>query len=349
MAGIYQHFIPRFLQKGFRVPTNGKEVRSWMYDRRREARPTNLKAIGMEGHFYAVENEPDLDDKITVAEEKVYVPLIDRLRRGELDEQCISGIPDLLAHFEIRSRHVRQNLQSAGNACIGYIQQRMADPGALSELLRHHLHLGAPVFAQAIEEMENGDQVKQLLQERPDLLRGEFFEPFFQMAAAQISALVGLGTKDVIARAVKQSHIRVMSESVSPEKRADRFRALSYSLETYAPGDLPLGDSIVLFHVEGERAFSPFLDKSDELIHVVLPLASNLYLMGTSGLYQGTLSYDLPREIARCSMDYFIASESKPHLVDLTQEIGSNARWLSNGEMGSIMEEVIQEFMPGGR
>lgn len=50
-----------------------------MYDRRREARPTNLKAIGMEGHFYAAETEPYLDDKITLAEEKVYAPLIDRL------------------------------------------------------------------------------------------------------------------------------------------------------------------------------------------------------------------------------------------------------------------------------
>ncbi|WP_177327194.1 DUF4238 domain-containing protein [Pseudomonas sp. WCS374] len=348
MAGIYQHFIPRFLQKGFRIPSNGAEVRSWLYDRRREARPTNLKAIGMEGYFYAVETEPDLDDKITVAEEKVYAPLIDRLRRGELDGQFITGVPDLLAHFEIRSRHVRQNLESAGDACIGYILQRMADPRLLSELLRPHLHLASPVFAQAIENMGNADQVKQLLQLRPELLTGEFFGPFFQMAAAQIAAL-GPGIKDVIARAVKQSHIRVMSDSVSPEKRADCFRALSYSLETYAPGDLPLGDSIVLFHVEGERAFRPFLDKSDELIHVILPLASNLYLMGTSDVYQGPPTYDLPREIARCSMDYFIASESKPHLAELTYQIGSNARWLSDDQVDSIMEGVIQEFMQCGR
>lgn len=252
----------------------------------------------------------------------------------------------MLAHFEIRSRQVRQNLESAGDACIGYILQRMADPRALSQLLRPHLHLESPAFAKAIEEMGNADLVKQLLAERPDLLTGEFFEPLIQMAAAQIAALEP-GTKDMIARAVKQSHIRVMSESISPEKRTDRFRPLSYSLETYAFGDLPLGDSIVLFHVKGERAFSPFLDKIDELIHVVLPLASNLYLMGTSGVYQGPPSYDIPREIASCSMDYFIASESKPHLADLTHQIGSNSRWLSDDEVDSIMVEVIQELMQG--
>lgn len=346
MAGVYQHFIPRFLQKGFRIPSNAKDVRSWMYDRSREARPTNLKAIGMEGYFYSVETEPDLDDKITLVEEKVFSPLIDRLRRGELDDVSIRELPDLLAHFEIRSRHVRQNMASAGDACVECILQRMADPEVLAQLLRPHLTLDSPAFAQAIGDMANADQIKQLLAQRPDLLSGELFDVLVRGAATNIAALLP-GTKDMIARAVKQSHIRVMSEEISPEKRADRFRLLTYSLENYAPADLPLGDSIVLFHVKGERAFRPFLDKEEELVHVVLPLASNLYLMGTAGAYQGTPTYDIPREIARCSMDYFIASEDKPHLADLRHQIGSNSRWVSEAEVNSMMEEVIQKLMLG--
>lgn len=345
MAGVYQHFIPRFLQKGFRVPGNGGEVRSWLYDRRREPRKTNLKAIGMEGHFYAVEAEPDLDDKITMAEDKVYAPLIDRLRRRELDGQGLSTIPDLLAHFEIRSRHVRQNMESAGDACISYILNRMADPETLSQLLKPHLRMDSPAVAQVIREMPNADQVTLILAERPDLLAG-FFELVIPVAAAQIAALLP-GTRDQVSHAVKQSHIRVMSQSVSPEKRAHRFRSLSYSLETYAPGDLPLGDSIVLFHLKGERAFSPFLDKEDELIHVVLPLTSGLFLMGTTGTYRGPPTYDMPREIARCCMDYFIASEAKPHLANLKYEIGSNAQWVSEEEVNGVMDEVIQKLMLG--
>ncbi|WP_445672835.1 DUF4238 domain-containing protein [Pseudomonas inefficax] len=348
MAGVYQHFIPRFLQKGFRIPGNGREVRSWIYDRRREARKTNLKAIGMEGHFYAVETEPDLDDKITMAEEKVYAPLIDRLRRGELDGQSVSAIPELLAHLEIRSRHVRQNMESAGDACISYILKRMADPGTLSQLLGPHLHLESPAVAQLIAEMPNADQVRQVLAERPDLLTGQFFEALIPVAAALIAASLP-GNKNQVSLSVKQSHIRVMSESIAPEKRADRFRSLSYSLESYEAGDLPLGDSIVLFHVQGERSFRPFLDKDDELIHVILPLASNLFLMGTAGEYQGPPTYDMPKEIARCSMDYFIAGEVKPHLADLRSEIGSNAQWVSETEVIRIMEEIMRKLMQGER
>lgn len=348
MAGVKQHFIPRFLQKGFRIPSNGKEVHSWMYDRRREARSTNQKTIGMEGYFYAVETEPDLDDKITLVEEKVFSPLIDRLRRGELDEMSLRELPDLLAHLEIRSRHVRQNMASAGDACVQYILERMADPEVLAQLLRPHLTLDSPAFAQAIGEMPNADQIKLLLAQRPDLLSGEFIDVLVRGAATHIAALLP-GTKDMIARAVKQSHVRVMSDSVSPEKRADRFKPLNYSLETYAPGDLPLGDSIVLFHVTGERAFRPFLDKDDELIHVILPLASNLYLMGTAVDCQGPPTYDMPREIARCSMDYFIASEDKPHLADLRYQIGTNAQWVSGVEVNNMMDEVIQKLMQGER
>jgi len=318
-------------------------VRSWLYDRRREPRKTNLKAIGMEGHFYAVEKEPDLDDKITMAEEKVYAPLIERLRRGELDGQCINAIPELLAHFEIRSRHVRQNMESAGHACISYILKRMADPDTLSQLLRRHLHMKSPAVAQVIREMPNPDEVKQVLAARPDLLAG-FFEMVIPVAAAHIAALLP-SIRGQVSHSVKQSHIRVICESVSPEKGTDRFRSLSYSLETYAPGDLPLGDSIMLFHLKGERAFSPFLDKEDEVIHVVLPLTSGLFLMGTSGTHQGPPTYDMPKEIARRSMDYFIASEAKPHLADLRCEIGSDAQWVSETDVDCIMEKVIQELM----
>ena len=60
-------------------------------------------------------------------------------------------------------------------------------------------------------------------------------------------------------------------------------------------------------------------------------------------------TYDVPREITRCSMDYFIASESKPHLAELTYQIGSNARWLSDDQVDSIMEGVIRDFIQGGR
>lgn len=132
MSGVRQHFIPRFLQKGFRIPGNGKVIRSWIYERHRETCPANIKTIGFEGHFYALETEPDLDDRISKAEED-YSPLAERLRRGELDGESTREIPPLLAHFEIRSRHVRKNMESASVACVSYIMQRLI-PGERSAL-----------------------------------------------------------------------------------------------------------------------------------------------------------------------------------------------------------------------
>lgn len=52
-----------------------------------------------------------------------------------------------------------------------------------------------------------------------------------------------------------------------------------------------------------------------------------------------------PRENARYSMECFTASKGKLHLADLTHETDLTAWWLSNDEMVSIVEEVIQEYM----
>lgn len=342
MSGVRQHFIPRFLQKGFKIPGNGKVIRSWIYERHRETWPANIKTIGFEGHFYAVETESDLDDRISKAEEE-YSPLVERLRRGELDGESTREIPALLAHFEIRSRHVRKNMESASVACVSYLMQRLADPMVLTPLLRPHLHPDSPAFAKLLGSREMVQLVKQSVMVRPALLEEALDHMMVNVVPQMISMQDGLRAQ--IGQQVKRSHIRVMMESISPDRRADRFRSLAYSVKRHEAGDLPLGDSIVLFQMKGGRQFSTFLDKDDELIRVVLPLSPDQYLEGVSGSDEGDLVYDLPAEIARCSMDYFIASSNTPHLIEHRQLIGSNAHWVSEAEVNVLMEEVIQKLL----
>ena len=73
MSGVRQHFIPRFLQKGFRIPGNGKIVRCWVYEQSKSPRSANIQDVGLERHFYAIDGEPDLDDKITDEERDVWM------------------------------------------------------------------------------------------------------------------------------------------------------------------------------------------------------------------------------------------------------------------------------------
>ncbi|NHN69016.1 hypothetical protein G7W60_14350 [Pseudomonas fluorescens] len=151
--------------------------------------------------------------------------------------------------------------------------------------------------------------------------------------------------KSSIPSLVRSSHVRVLSESVSPAARAHRFSALHYSVHKFEPGDLPLGDSVVLFHMRGERSFKPFMDKDDERVHVVLPLASDRYLLGVTNTSLLSPLQNLPLEIAKCSVGYFICAHQSDRAVDFQAQIGRNASWLSAREMSVLLGEVLSGLM----
>lgn len=344
MSGVRQHFIPQFLQKGFKIPGNGKIVRCWVYERSNSPRSANIQKVGLERHFYAIDNEPDLDNKITDEERDVYAPLVDNLRAGNLSETVVLKIPGLLAHLEIRSRHVRQNMQSMVDECASGILEHLSDPVNLSALVKDHFRPGTPVFEKALAEQGiSQGQVQTLLAMDKSVL-DQILNSLVDIFAAQMPALLDR-IKSSIPDLVRGSHVSVLNESVSPAARVQRFAALHYSVQKFEPGDLPLGDSVVLFHVRGERAFKPFMDKDDELVHVILPLASDKYLLGTSDVSPSSPPQNLPLEIARCSLEYFICGHRNNGADDLQAQIGSNADWLSAREMSSLLNEVFKGLM----
>lgn len=175
-------------------------------------------------------------------------------------------------------------------------------------------------------------------------LLDQIFQPLVAIFAAQMPAQLDR-IKPSLQELVRSSHVRMLNEAVSPTARAQRFTGLHYSVQKFEPGDLPLGDSVVLFHVSGERAFKPFMDKDDALVHVVLPLASDKYLLGVTDLSQSQPLQNLPLEIARCSMGYFICSQQSDRAADIQPQIGSNASWLSAREMKSILNKVLSDSM----
>lgn len=344
MSGARQHFIPRFLQKGFRIPSNGKIVRCWVYEQSKSPRSANIQNVGVERYFYAIDNEPDLDDKITDEESDVYAPLVENLRAGNLTESVVERIPALLAHLEIRSRHVRHNMQSFVDDSVSGILEHLSEPENLRALAKNHFRPGSPLFDKAlVDQGISHEQVQTLLAMGESALE-QIFQPFVAIVAAQMPAQLDR-IKSLIPDVIRGSHVRILNESVSPAARARRFNALHYSVQTFAAGDLPLGDSVVLFNVRGERAFKPFVDKGDELVHVILPLSSDMYLLGATNDPKSSPPQNLPLEIARCSIEYFICAHQRDDAADLQAQIGINARWLSAREMNSIINEVLSESM----
>ncbi|MEW6746401.1 MAG: DUF4238 domain-containing protein [Planctomycetota bacterium] len=114
MSGKRQHFIPRFLQEGFASHRIGDEVYTWVY--RKGSRPfnANITKVGVEGQFYVQGADTSVDDLITDAEAR-FSTVVRDLRTGVPPTVVQPELPRLLAHLEVRTRHLRQCfLQAAG-------------------------------------------------------------------------------------------------------------------------------------------------------------------------------------------------------------------------------------------
>ena len=344
MAGVRQHFIPRFLQKGFKAPRKGKGTYCWVYEKDKTPRPANIQDVGLERHFYAVEAESELDDKITMDEERIYAPLLDRLRAGELHDDVVHQIPGLLAHFEIRSRHVRQSIQLTIDGFATQLLTQLADPIILGKLIERHLRPGSTFFQQELAKTGLTEEQFQGILELTGVTIEEILRPLVSQAAESMPGLLD-SFRGSLPALVRQSHVRILNQSIAPHLRAQRFIPLHYSVETFAPNNLPLGDLIVLFRVNGERAFKPFLDKDDELVAVILPLAQDRYLLGSSLASNSNLGFDLPAEIACCSLEYFISGHNDEKTIELHQMVGANSHWILRDDVDPLLDDVFRKLM----
>jgi hypothetical protein len=140
---------------------------------------------------------------------------------------------------------------------------------------------------------------------------------------------------------VKSGHIGALNRSISPEARAQRYETLTYNVLKVADPSIILGDSIVLFDVGEPSRYRPFLDKDDVLNAVYLPLDRETVLVGSrKNLF--SVDSSLREGIARCSLEFFIATERSHANELLMDQIGADAHLLTQCELELIFNEDMQ-------
>lgn len=140
--------------------------------------------------------------------------------------------------------------------------------------------------------------------------------------------------------AIKPGHLKALAGTLAPESKVNRFAELQYRVVSSYEASLPLGDSMVLFHISGERSFKPFLEGKDKLLAVFLPLAPHQVLVGSAGLYDFEFTH-LRREIASSALEHFVSSEPPQKHKDLLPLIGENAHFLSTDQIEMMARELI--------
>jgi hypothetical protein len=170
MSGMRQHFIPRFLQEGFASHKTGDEVFTWVYRKDRPPFNTNIINVGVEGLFYTDEEGTTADDLITKEEGPLSI-MVQELRNSNPGGISDPRVPELIAHLDIRTRHIRQAVMLTGSYGFSRILDFVGDQDFFVSFLERRLQNDPSMLRESV--------LKELLQKG---LPRNMLEPIMRMA-----------------------------------------------------------------------------------------------------------------------------------------------------------------------
>lgn len=344
MTGKRQHFIPQFLQEGFASHKVGDAVFTWVYRKDRPPFNANIINVGVEGLFYTHEQDTLADDLITKAEGPLSV-LVEELRNSTPSDISDPRVPELIAHLEFRTRHFRQTVMETG----GYLTSRFFDFMADEDFFIRYLErkfqnepsLIRKSFSKEFLEQGLPQSLIEPMTKIAILLIPVFMAQLKPMLPKMASWLRRELTKK-LPEMVKSGHIEALKQTTLPEVRVQRYKELAYRILSVEDNLLILGDSAVLFHVEGPKPYKVFLEKDNVLRGIFLPLSPHTLLVGSCGGLTPSVS-DLRQAIARHSLEYFIAHENSAENNILREQIAEEAYLLTKEQMEEIIDEIMKE------
>lgn len=344
MSGTRHHFIPQFLQKGFASHYSGEKAFTWVYRRGVAPFNTNIINVGVEGHFYTTEGGTTADDLITSAEGAL-ASLLDRIRSE--GPECLRDprIPVLIAHLEVRTRHLRESFLKTGQLLVSRLIDFLADEDAFAGYMTKKLERDPTVFRSSLagEFVKRGipmNHLESVLHLTTSLVPGltQALRAEFPRMAAQLRDTLPI----ILKAAAKSGHIKALQRTIAPELRVQRYAHLTFRVARVTNTPLILGDSAVLYAVTGPRTYRAFLDVDADLSAVYLPIDSQHVLIGSQ---EGTVTdvpHDLSSAIARCSLEYFISAENSGQYEALRDQIGADAHMFEQSEIEDILNEPWQ-------
>lgn len=348
MAGKRQHYIPQFLQRGFVSHLDEGQAFTWVY-RKNSSAPfnSNIKNVGVEGHFYSVQGASDLDaDPAITSFEGTLASLIERLRSGQALEASDSrAIAQLFAHLEIRTRHLRRSFLEAGTGLLDELLAFASDSESFGKYFMREIQRNPELMREAMaKEMQKYGIPPQFL---PQMM--EIASPLLPRTLpgtlAQMSSFANhfrTQLPRLFDQAAKSGHVRGLMRTLAPEPKVNRFQELQFRVERFDATTFPLGDAAVLFHVDGERPFKPFFDVDETLLATVLPIDTHRLLIGWPEHY--TVDPErIRQEVARSSLEYFIASGGPPAHDDLHQIVGEGAQLLTRNQIETMVAKLVAE------
>lgn len=320
MAGMRQHYIPRFLQSGFSIEEKNKNCFTWVYRLDKEPFNTNTINNGVERYFYSDNMNTAVDDAITKIE-PIFADLIANTKTNPKNNIDSNLLAAFVCHCEIRTKNIRQKLlnfsestlQSNLDTLTNSIIFRKSIKGFLKDKKsKLHIKLNS-------EFKSKGFTTSQFL----NLIKSDLFiDNAIREVGASLSDAIKIQLIPHLKNAIKEIQGIILSNNESSQFKIEKYKNYNYEYFTSNEIDIILGDSIVVFKNE-KNDFSSFCEKESMPTQIIIPVSSTSFIMGHKGENHFEL-FELNSGIAKCSLDFFIHPEFSHERQKLQKLIGKS-------------------------
>jgi len=344
MAGERQHYIPRFLLKGFASRTISQKVFIWYFRKGENPIEVSIRDIALEKSFYGESGKGSLDETIT-ENEKDYSRVIAQVREeGYISQKDLDILTEFVFNLVIRTRNIRKVLTEAFGEGIKIFSRNISNPHTAARLLKNYRKENKKEFRNQIRIGVRkslgyrNPKVEELAIWRME----ETFEkigslgPIYStMLNKYLSQLQQEGEK-----AHKEALTRTYQREES-SKRLAEYRRLIRSVKRFEPNVFILGDiGVVQFNFKTKEFHSSIFNKMDEGA-LLLPIAHDTLLVGTPHESLTLPSPDnINTSISELSMDFFVASSNSEQEKAYSERIGTRATLVDD----KIASELEREY-----
>lgn len=340
MAGKRQHYIPRFLQRGFLAEDIGNAELTWLHRRGAAARRVSIKDVGVGEFFYSKlpkAGEETLDDLITALELDINSS-IKEIRNAPLGDISDPKIPArITAHLSLRTAHVRMIFQKTTAQILDHISAFAAQPDHLRTLMgidNAEMTLALATIDKELSSSPLGELIPLPLARRVFAFNlRESFNEFHELHLPMLGDAFNTLIKSLPA-ITQDSHNDALKKFQETQWEAD-LAQLSWRTHRVVGAILP--DCIALAQT-GTDALTPLLLRENQIPNlIILPISHDLLLVGTTKGESLKLDIkDINAASASCSESFFVSTCDSSDLTDL---IGQHSP--------SAIEKIVLDALDG--
>ena len=293
MSGRKQHYIPKCLLKGFKIPRKERTKKSFVFVFKKGQRPfvSSTEDVAAERYFYSELSKDGLltlDDRITKYENDLGKQLI-LLREAPLDCPFNPTIAaEVIAHLSMRAAHLRDVFSLGIEKLITGFAPIFINEGRVRALYGIDADEPPPLVKEQIEKIlsEHAELFAILGLPKPVLIQVIFtffkenFNRFYDDSSHVLMTILD-STACNANNIARDGHTKALTTTLKPDQRVTALSQLAWTIRAVPRGDLILPDCVALAMQNDSAKLVPYMTNNlDETNIVLLPIKADRILVG---------------------------------------------------------------------